>query len=89
MKIKYARIPTPHFGDTLQDAREAVHEITGGIVHMLSSGVWMTLDEIAADSQQYNEQFPDDGKFETDKLVLAEYMALLVSVGMAVVSFRE
>ena len=89
--VCYIRLPSDRYGDTMDAARAAVHEQTDGIVHMLRPDKWLTIEEIADESRSYNKQakISGDGTFETDHLQLAEYMALLVSVGLVAVKFTE
>lgn len=89
MPVKYKRnTPQLHPGDTIVYARDYVHELTGGIIHMLTSDKYMTLNEIVNASRSYNEKFdgPYDGRFETDHIIVAEYLSLLASVGMILVT---
>ena len=88
--ISYIRLRSDRYGDTLDDARKVVHEQTEGIVHMLNPDEWLTIEEIANESRAYNKQWKHEcGTFETDHLKLAEYMALLVSVGLVAVRFEK
>ena len=89
--IRYIRLRSDRYGDTLDDARKTVHDQTEGIIHMLNPDKWLSIEEIADESRAYNKQWKVDecGTFETDHLKLAECMALLVSVGLVAVRFEK
>ena len=88
MAIEYIRICATRL-DNGKDARRvyqrATHELTGGIVHMLLSNKWLTLDEIVAECKKYNKEFESDPYeclFSTDAMEISECISLLCGANM-------
>ena len=85
MTVQYLRVVRqviPY--DRCHERREAANQATDGVIHMLNSHRWMTLEEVVAEAEQYNRvnDGPFDVPFETDRLKVAECLAALCGYGL-------
>lgn len=72
----------------LERLAEAVNQATGGIVHLLRSDRWLSLDRVVMEARKYNIQFGEVA-FETDPTALAQQLGCLIAVGLAEVTMKE
>lgn len=80
---RYRRVrPSP---GTLQDDREAakaMEEFTDGIVHMVSSEDWLTLQQVVEEAERYNSHWVNEQEhFMTDPLAISEALSALIQYG--------
>lgn len=81
--FKYLRvIPSVTTQDDMVRSQEDANQRTGGVIHMMDSTKWMTLDEIALESSKYNEDWHEEA-FTTDLLTISQCISVLVDVGLA------
>ena len=81
--FKYLRVmPDSSRSDDVRRVQEDANQRTGGIIHMMDSTKWMTLEEIALESSKYNEDWHEEA-FTTDLLTISQCISVLVDVGLA------